>query len=90
MLISHPSGEDTAPTDPQEWLAQSRPLAPRILLVRGLHYGISEAPTQETQRSLSAPCAIEDSQRMVCDAGAYWKQRFEPGLGQIPWTTRSP
>jgi Dolichyl-phosphate-mannose-protein mannosyltransferase len=74
--------------DPRQWLAEGQPLASTVLLVQGMHYGIPEGPTAETQRSLSARCGMKDARRMVYDPGILWKQRFAPEDDQIPWRIR--
>lgn len=71
--------------DPQQWLAESRPTRPTVLLVKGLHFGIPNAPTEETERLLAERCELRDVQKMTPDPGAAWKQRFAPEAGQLSW-----
>ena len=71
--------------DPQQWLAEGQPTRPTVLLVKGLHFGIPNAPTEETERQLAERCALRDVQRMAPDPGSAWKQRFAPQTGQLSW-----
>jgi len=71
--------------EPQQWLAEGQPARPTVLLVKGLHYGIPNAPTEETERLLAERCALRDVQKMTPDPGAAWKDRFAPETGQLSW-----
>jgi hypothetical protein len=71
--------------DPQQWLAEAQPTRQTVLLVKGLHFGIPNAPTEETERALAERCALRDVRKMTPDPGAAWKQRFAPETGQLAW-----
>jgi len=68
--------------DGQEWIDAGRPLGPRVILAAGMPY--PDAFRDEAER-LSRQCVREDSQRLVHDPGAEWKERFAPETGQVPW-----
>lgn len=69
---------------PEQWLAAGAPLAPTMLFVKGLHYP-TQPSLEEAEHFLSEGCTLLNRQQMVYDAGAGWKQRFAPTLGQVPW-----
>jgi hypothetical protein len=71
--------------DPQQWLAEGRPMPSTVLLVKGLHYGIPNAPTEDTERLLGERCELRSARKMTPDPGAGWKQRFAPTTGQVAW-----
>lgn len=71
--------------DPQQWLTEGEPLGPTVFLVRGLHYGIPEAPTDETEQYLDNHCKLTSVEKKVHDPGSAWKDRFAPETGQVPW-----
>lgn len=71
--------------DPQQWLTAGERLGPTVFLVKGLHYGTPEAPTDEAERYLDNHCKLTNVEKKVYDPGAAWKARFAPDTGQIPW-----
>jgi hypothetical protein len=71
--------------DPQQWLTAGKRLGPTVFLVKGLHYGTPEAPTDEAERYLDNHCKLTNVEKKVHDSGAVWKARFAPDTGQIPW-----
>jgi hypothetical protein len=68
-----------------QWLTAGRPVAARMFLVKGPHYQIPAAPMDEAEHWLNGRCVVENTERMVHDPGAEWKQRFAPDTGQVPW-----
>jgi hypothetical protein len=71
--------------DPQQWIEAGRHARPTTLLVMGSDYGFPTAPTEETEEWLNQHCNLLDSQLMVHDPGAGWKQRFAPTISQPEW-----
>jgi hypothetical protein len=71
--------------DPQQWLASGMPMGPTTILVKGPHFGVPEAPTDETQSLLDARCGLISDRKLVYDPGAKWKRRFAPEEGQLDW-----
>jgi hypothetical protein len=71
--------------DPQQWIEDGRHTGSTTLFVKGLDYGVSTAPTEETELWLNQHCNLLDSQQMVHDPGAGWKQRFAPTTRQPEW-----
>ena len=71
--------------DPQQWLAEGEKLGPTVFLVKGLHFGIPQAPTDEAEQYLDKHCTLKSVEQKVYDPGAAWKARFAPETGQIPW-----
>jgi hypothetical protein len=71
--------------DPSQWLDAGRPLAPTTLLIKGLHFGVPSEPTDEAEGWLTQHCKLENSEHLVHDPGAKWKQRFAPQTGQLEW-----
>lgn len=68
-----------------QWLEKGRPLAPRIILVKGAHFQIPSAPMDEAEQWLRGECILSNSERAVQDRGAEVKDRFAPETGQLPW-----
>ena len=71
--------------DPTQWLAAGRPVSGTTLLVKGLHFDIPAEPTEEAQSWLDGHCNLRNSEQLVHDPGAKWKQRFAPQTGQLEW-----
>lgn len=71
--------------DPQRWLRADQPTGNTTLLIKGLHYGTSNAPTETAEQWLETHCAPGGVERFVHDSGALWKQRFVPGVEQPEW-----
>jgi hypothetical protein len=71
--------------DPQEWLASGAPLGSTTMLVKGLHFDIPEAPTDETQARLDTRCQLVSDRSLVYDPGAHWKRRYAPEDNQLDW-----
>lgn len=75
--------------DPQQWLAAApsgdRPLASEVLLIKGLHFGTPQEPTDETEDWLSENCHLMADRRMVPDIGAQLKVKYGPVNDQEPW-----
>lgn len=71
--------------DPTQWLNAGRPLAPTTLLVKGLHFDIPSGPTDAAEGWLEQHCKLQNSEHLVHDPGARWKQRFAPQTGQLEW-----
>jgi len=70
---------------PQQWIAANHPDATTTLLVKGLHYGVSDQPTEEVEEWLTQRCRLLSAQYLVQDTGANWKQRFASFTGQLAW-----
>lgn len=71
--------------DAPQWIAAGRPVTPRMLVVKGLHFQVPGAPMDVAEDWLNLRCILEGRQRLVHDPGAELKQRFDPELGQVPW-----
>jgi hypothetical protein len=71
--------------DPTQWLDAGRPLGPTTLLIKGLHFDIPAEPTEATEGWLDQHCNLQNSEQLVHDPGAKWKQRFAPQIGQLEW-----
>jgi len=71
--------------DPTQWLNAGRPLGPTTLLVKGLHFDIPSGPTDAAESWLDVHCNLQNSEHLVHDPGAKWKQRFAPQTGQLEW-----
>jgi hypothetical protein len=71
--------------DPQLWLSSGSPVGSTTLLVKGQHFDIPEAPTDEAQARLDARCNLISDRRLVHDPGAYLKRRYAPEDGQLDW-----
>jgi uncharacterized membrane protein len=75
--------------EPEQWIgagiSSPHPVAPKMMLVKGLHFGTTSASTDETQRWLDQNCHITGDQLMVHDFGAAIKLRFGPADNQAPW-----
>jgi hypothetical protein len=68
--------------DEQQWIEAGRPLGPHTMLAAGMPD--PDALREEAGR-LGRQCVREESQRLVHDPGAEWKERFAPETGQVPW-----
>jgi hypothetical protein len=71
--------------DPTQWLDAGRPLGPTTLLIKGLHFDIPAEPTEATEGWLDQHCNLQNSEQLVHDPGAKWKQHFAPQIGQLEW-----
>jgi hypothetical protein len=71
--------------DPQQWMDANRPIASTTFLVKGLHYGVPAAPTEETEHWLDQQCTLLGLQQLVHDPGTQWKQQYAPGIDQPEW-----
>jgi hypothetical protein len=71
--------------DPTQWINAGRPLGPTTLLVKGLHFDIPSEPTDSAESWLDQHCTLQNSEHLVHDSGAKWKQRFAPQTGQLEW-----
>jgi hypothetical protein len=71
--------------DPTEWLDAGRPLGPSTLLIKGVHFDIPDGPTETAEGWLDQHCQLQNSEHLVHDPGAKWKQRFAPQTGQLEW-----
>ncbi len=71
--------------DPKQWMDANRPVASTTLLVKGLHFGMPFASTEETEHWLDEHCTLLELQRMVHDAGFQWKQRYAAEIDQPEW-----
>lgn len=80
-----PNIHRTGVYDPTQWLDAGRPLAPTILLIKGLHFDIPSGPTDTAEGWLDQHCNFRTAQRLVHDPGAKWKQHFAPQTGQLEW-----
>jgi hypothetical protein len=68
-----------------QWLETGRPLAARTILVKGPHFQIPNTPMEDAERWLNERCMLQESERLVQDPGAEWKERFAADTGQTPW-----
>jgi hypothetical protein len=68
-----------------QWIETGRPLAPRMILVKGPHFQIPSAPMDNAEKWLNERCMLRNSLRMVHDPGAELKERFAAQTGQTPW-----
>ena len=68
--------------DEQEWIEAGRPLATHMILAAGMP---NPDALKEEAEWLSRQCVREDSQQLIHDSGAEWKERFAPETGQVPW-----
>src|ERR1700677_4389595 len=59
------------------------PMAIFTLLIKGLHFDIHAEPTQAAEGWLDQHCTLLNSEHLVHDPGAKWKQRFAPQTGQL-------
>ena len=80
-----PNVSRTGVFDPTQWLNAGRPLGQTTLLVKGLHFDIPSGPTDAAESWLDLHCSLENSEHLVHDPGAKWKQRFAPQTGQLEW-----
>jgi hypothetical protein len=80
-----PNVSRTGVFDPTQWLNAGRPLGPTTLLVKGLHFDIPSGPTDAAESWLDLHCNLQNSEHLVHDPGAKWKQRFAPQTGQLEW-----
>jgi hypothetical protein len=80
-----PNVSRTGVFDPTQWLNAGRPLGQTTLLVKGLHFDIPSGPTDAAENWLDLHCSLENSEHLVHDPGAKWKQRFAPQTGQLEW-----
>ncbi len=71
--------------DPTQWLDAGRPVGPTTLLVKGLHFATPSGPTDEAESWLDQHCHLLDSEHLVHDSGAKFKQHFEPQSDQREW-----
>jgi hypothetical protein len=71
--------------DPKQWLDSGRPLGPTTLLIKGLHFDIPAEPTEAAEAWLDLHCNLQNSEQLVHDPGAKWKQHFAPQIGQLEW-----
>jgi hypothetical protein len=74
---------------PEQWIGKgpkgARPIAPHMMLVKGLHYGVPPAATDETEQWLDRNCHLTSDRLLAHDIGAELKLRFGPADNQIPW-----
>jgi hypothetical protein len=74
---------------PEQWIGSgasaSHPLAPNVLLVKGLHYGVPPEATDETEQWLNQNCRLTTDRLLVHDIGVELKLRFGPADNQVPW-----
>jgi hypothetical protein len=74
---------------PEQWLADGdsthHPMAPQVLLVKGLHFGTPDTATDQTQQWLGANCNLVQDRQLVHDPGAELKLRYGPAENQKPW-----
>jgi hypothetical protein len=80
-----PNVSRTGVFDPTQWLNAGRPLGQTTLLVKGLHFDIPAEPTDAAEVWLGEHCSLQNSEHLVHDPGAKWKQRFAPQTGQLEW-----
>jgi len=76
--------------DPQvmfsaDWLAAGHPMAQKMVWVRGMDWGESEAPMLDAANLLDRSCGARVTQRLLRDSGFEWKQRFFPQLHELLW-----
>jgi hypothetical protein len=71
--------------NPPQWIDAGRPLGRTTLLIKGLHFDIPSGPTDTAEGWLDQRCRLQNSEHLVHDPGAGWKQRFAPQTGQPEW-----
>lgn len=70
---------------PSQWVEDGRPLHGNVLFITGMHFFMPEEPDVETERALDSTCNLLSDTKLVRDAGARWKNEFEPGIGSLEW-----
>jgi Dolichyl-phosphate-mannose-protein mannosyltransferase len=73
---------------PQEWMEAGTPTKPVVVVFDGLSFGVPGPSMGEIRVALSARCKTVGEQDLVRDAGAKWKQEYQPTTGQRVWRIR--
>jgi hypothetical protein len=73
---------------PQEWMEAGAPTRPVVVVFDGLSFGVPGPSMEESRNVLSARCKSVGEQDLVRDAGAKWKQEYQPTTGQRVWRFR--
>ncbi|MDE3135810.1 MAG: glycosyltransferase family 39 protein [Acidobacteriota bacterium] len=67
------------------WIDAGHPLRPSVLLVKGVPVFGPSDPMDSAERWLDAHCQLASDTLALHDSGYQLKQRFLPGLGELPW-----
>jgi hypothetical protein len=70
---------------PDQWLAAGHPTSKIVVLIKGMHFGIPNASTDEVESWLNSNCRTQNVNQLLHDDGAAWKQRYAPRLGELEW-----
>ena len=73
---------------PQEWIDAGAPTRSVVAVFDGLSFGVPGPSMEEIRASLSSRCKAAGEQDLVRDAGAKWKQEYQPTTGQRVWRIR--
>jgi hypothetical protein len=70
---------------PEQWAATGHPVNQNTWLFDGLSFQVPGPSMDELRAWLAARCQIVDEERLVPDAGAEWKRKYQPSTGQREW-----
>ena len=70
---------------PEQWLQEGRPMAHNLLVVNGMHFDIPDEPSRQAENLIESACMLKSDRRLVYDAGAKWKRKFAPEMGERDW-----
>ncbi len=73
---------------PQEWMEAGAPTKPAVVVFDGLSFGVPGPSMEQIRNAWSARCKSVGEQDLVRDAGAKWKQEYQPATGQRVWRIR--
>jgi len=73
---------------PQEWIDAGAPTRPVVAVFDGLSFGVPGPSMEEIRTALSARCKTAGEEDLARDAGAKWKQQYQPTTGQRVWRIR--